>query len=222
MRFLRIDGPFFRFLEIITNLLLLNLLFLVCSIPIVTIGPSLTATYYVALKIVRKEETGIVKNFFHSFRMNFKQGLILGVGLLLLAAIFVVDIQALTYMITIPEAVSKVLTFVIGFLGLLLAMIAVYIFAVLAQFDNKLSELIKWSAIIAVRHLPVTLVSLVMVAAPLLVFYFFPAFFLQTIFPIILLLGFSGIAYMQSCLLVKVFSYYIPSEDTERAEENEE
>lgn len=222
MRFLRIDGPVFRFLETITNLLLLNLLFLVCSLPIVTLGPSLTATYYVALKIVRKEETGIFKNFFHSFRMNFKQGLILGVGVLLLAAIVVVDMQALTYVIAIPETVSKVLTFVIGLLGLILCIIAVYLFAVLAQFDNKLSELIKWSAIIAVRHLPVTLVSLVLFAAPVIVFYFFPAFFLQTILPVLLLVGFSGIIYIQSSLLVRVFSYYIPAEDNEGIDENEE
>ena len=69
MHFLRIDGPVFRFLETIANLLLLNLLFVICCIPVVTIGPALTATYYVALKIVRQEETGIFQDLVRTKRL---------------------------------------------------------------------------------------------------------------------------------------------------------
>lgn len=221
MRLFRIDGPVYRFLETVTNLILLNLLFLVCSIPVITIGPSLTATYYVALKIIRKEETSIFKNFFHSFRMNFKQGMILGIGTVLLFAVLLVDIRALTYLTAIPEDVAKVLVFVVGFLFLIVTAIAVYLFAVLAQFDNKLRELIKWSAIIALRHLPVTLLFLLIVAVPILIMYLRPAVFLQIVFPIMLLVGFAGIAYIQSYFLVRVFSYYIPKEENEEEEDDE-
>ena len=222
MRLFRIDGPVYRFLETITNLLLLNLLFLVCSIPIVTIGPSLTATYYVTLKMIRNEETNIFKNFFQSFRTNFKQGMILGIGVLLLLAILLIDIRALTYLTTIPEDFAKVLVFVVGFLLLIVTAIAVYLFAVLAQFDNKSKELIKWSAIIALRHLPVTLLFLLIVAIPILIMYLRPAVFLQIVFPIMLLAGFAGIAYIQSYFLVRVFSYYIPKEEEDSQEDEEE
>ena len=221
MRFFRIDGPFYRLLETITNLIILNFLFLVCSIPIVTIGPALTASYYVTLKIVRNEETSIIKNFFHSFRMNFKQGLLLGIGVILLAAVLLVDIRALTYLTVIPKEVSKVLIYVIGFLLLLLALVSVYLFAVLAQFENKLSELIKWSAVLVIRHLPSTVICLVILAAPVLIFYFAPAFFLRTLLPVLLLLGFSGIAYLQSRFLVPVFDYYIPKKEEESSEEED-
>ena len=152
MQFLKIDGPVFRFLETVTNLLILNILFLVCSIPIVTIGPSLTATYYVTLKIIRKEESGIVKSFFHSFRQNFKQGLILGVGVCLLAAVLLADLQVLTFVAAIPETVSKVLLVIIGLFLLILAMVSVYLFAVLAQFENTLRDLIKWSIIMLINY----------------------------------------------------------------------
>lgn len=214
MQFLRFDGPVFRFLETVTNLLILNLLFLVCSIPIVTIGPALTATYYVALKLIRREESGIIKNFFHAFRLNFKQGLLMGLGVLLLAAALLADLHILTYVAAIPEGISKVLLIVTVVLLMILAMIAVYLFAVLAQFENTTKELIKWSAILAVRHLPVTLVSIAIAAVPVLVMIFLPAVFLQYGFPIMLLIGFSVIAYLHSYLFVRVFSYYIPSEDT--------
>ena len=219
MHFLRIDGPVFRFLETVANLILLNLLFLVCSLPIVTIGPALTATYYVALKMIRKEDSGIFKNFFHAFRLNFKQGLLLGLGVMVLAAVLLVDMQVLTYLPAIPEAVSKVLMVVIGLLLLILAIIAIYLFAVLAQFENTSKELLKWSAIVAVRHLPVTLISLVIVAVPVLCMLFIPTLFLQTVLPIMLLMGFAGIAYLQSYFYVRVFAYYMPSEEPQEEEE---
>ena len=221
MQFLRIDGPVFRFFETVTNLLLLNLLFLVCSLPIVTIGPALTATYYVALKMIRKEESGIFKNFFHSFRENFKQGLLLGLGVMILAAVLLVDMQVLSYLPAIPEAVSKVLMVVIGLLLLILAMIAVYLFAVLAQFENTSKELIKWSAIVAVRHLPATLICLVIAAVPALCMIFIPTLFLQTVMPIMLLLGFSGITYLHAYFFVRVFAYYMPAEEQPDVEEEQ-
>lgn len=220
MRFFQIDGPLYRFLETITNLIILNLLFLVCCIPVVTIGPALTANYYVALKIVRKEETSIVKNFFHSFRMNFKQGLILGIGVLLLAAVLLLDIQALTYLTTIPRDVSKVLLYVIGFFALVLAMVSIYLFSLLAQFENTLQALIRWSMALVIQHLPATLICLAILAVPVLVFYFAPAFFLRTLLPVLLLLGFSGIAYMQSCFLVPVFDHYIPKDPDDSDEDD--
>lgn len=219
MQLFKIDGPVFRFLETVANLIILNILFLICSIPIVTIGPALTATYYVTLKIIRGEEIGITKNFFHSFRENFKQGLVLGVGVILLAALLLLDIHALVYLITIPKAIADILLFAVGLILLVLVLIAVYIFAVLAQFDNKTSELIKWSAIIAVRHFPITLLSVAMAAVPVIFFCFFPGIFVQTIMPIMLLMGFSGIAYLQSYFYVRVFAYYIPAEEEENSED---
>ena len=218
MSFLRIDGPVFRFLETLTNLLLLNILCLVCSIPVVTIGPSLTATYYVALKIIRKEETGIFKNFFHSFRENFKQGMVLGLGVTVLAALLLADLSVLTYLPAIPEGISKVLLVVTGVLLLILAFISVYLFAVLAQFENETKEIIKWSAILAVRHLPVTLICLLIAAIPVLCMIFIPVLFLEAVLPITLLIGFSGIAYIHAFFFVRVFAYYMPKEEESEEE----
>lgn len=218
MRFLRIDGPVFRFLETIANLLILNLLFLICSIPVVSIGPALTATYYVALKMIRKEDAGIFRDFFHSFRQNFKQGLILGLGVTILAALLLADLNVLSYVTAIPAGLSKVLLIATVVLLMILAMIAVYLFAVLAQFENTIKELLKWSAILALRHLPVTLIAIVIAAVPVLCMIFIPALFLQTVMPIMILIGFAGIAYLHAYFYVRVFAYYMPKEEEESEE----
>lgn len=68
------------------DLIILNLLFLLCCIPIVTIGPAITAMYYVTMKMVRNEEAYIARSFFKSFKENFKQGL----GIWLIALVLII------------------------------------------------------------------------------------------------------------------------------------
>ena len=71
------DSGIFRFLSATADLIVLNLLFIFCSLPILTIGPALTAMHYVTLRMVRNEESHIVKDFFRSFRQNISQGIII-------------------------------------------------------------------------------------------------------------------------------------------------
>ena len=66
------DNPVWRFIGKLGDLILLNILWTICSIPIFTIGASTTAVYYVTLKLVRDEDSSTIKGFFHSFKSNFK------------------------------------------------------------------------------------------------------------------------------------------------------
>ncbi len=68
----RYDNKFFEALEKVTNIIILNFLCILFCIPIITIGASITSTYYVAMKIVRHEEEYIFKMFIKSFKENFK------------------------------------------------------------------------------------------------------------------------------------------------------
>ena len=70
--FFNMDSPVMRFLSRVCDLMILNLLCLICCIPIITIGASITALYSVTLKMVKGEETYIVKGFFHALKQNFK------------------------------------------------------------------------------------------------------------------------------------------------------
>ena len=67
------DNPIFHFLSRIADIIFLNLLFLLCCIPIITIGPSISALYYCMLKIIRKRDSSITGMFFHSFAMLWRE-----------------------------------------------------------------------------------------------------------------------------------------------------
>ena len=69
-----LDNPIWRFMGKLVDVFILTLLWAVCCIPIITIGPASTAVYYVTLKLVRDEESYTVRSFFKSFKENFKQG----------------------------------------------------------------------------------------------------------------------------------------------------
>lgn len=226
MHLFKMDGPFYRFLDRATDLIFLNIIFLICCLPIVTIGPALTALYYVTMKIQRGEDPSIIKTFFHSFRTNFKQGLVLGVAMLLIAALLVFDLTALTSVVDIPAAIAQILIFLSIFLLIALVLVALYVFAVLAQFDNNTLQLVKWSAILSIRHLPVTIFSILVAAIPALVFLFLPEIFWRVMVPALFLIAFSGTAMLQSFFYVRVFDFYIPKEeepeDLSEEEETEE
>ena len=72
------DNKFFTFMGRVADLCILNIICLICCIPIVTAGASITAMYYVTLKMVRNEEAYIVRSFFKSFKENIKQAIALG------------------------------------------------------------------------------------------------------------------------------------------------
>ena len=81
-RFFNMDNKFFVFMGKIADLCMLNLLCIICCIPIVTAGASLTALYYVTMKMVRNEEAYIFRSFFRSFKQNFKQATVINIIML--------------------------------------------------------------------------------------------------------------------------------------------
>ena len=61
--FFNYDNPVWRFIGKLGDLVLLNLLWLVCCIPVFTAGAATTAVYYVTLKLVRDEDDSTIKSF---------------------------------------------------------------------------------------------------------------------------------------------------------------
>ena len=91
MDIFKIDSPFMNTIRAATDMLLLDLLCLICCIPVVTVGAALTAKYYVAIKMLRDEESGIVAPFFRAFVANFKQATL--TWILQLAILFLIFID---------------------------------------------------------------------------------------------------------------------------------
>ena len=83
MRFNWTDNVVMRAIGKIGDLICLNVLWLICCIPVITIGASTTALYTVMLRLVRNEEGYIFRGFFKAFKLNFKQSTIIWIILLL-------------------------------------------------------------------------------------------------------------------------------------------
>ena len=69
------DSAYTQIMTKIFNIFWLSILWLLCCIPVITIGASTIALYYVMLKLVKDEETTVTREFFHSFKQNFLQSL---------------------------------------------------------------------------------------------------------------------------------------------------
>ena len=85
------DGKLAQTLGKIADLVILNVLWIVCSIPVVTAGAAATAFYSVALKMIKNEEAYVASSFFKAFRENFKQSFIVTLILLAVAAVLGCD-----------------------------------------------------------------------------------------------------------------------------------
>ena len=88
MKLFNPESRFMEALSTISDLMILNLVTLVCCLPVITIGAALTGMHYVLLKMVRREEGYIVRSYFKSFKENFLQATIIWILFLLFLGIF--------------------------------------------------------------------------------------------------------------------------------------
>ena len=223
-RFFNMDNKFFVFMGRVADLLLLNFLCILCCIPIVTAGASITALYYVTLKMARDEESYIVRSFFRSFKQNFKQATIINIIMLLTAAVLFIDLRIAR---AGSGAMYKGLFSLFIAFALIYAMILLYIYPILSKFFNSVKNTFVNAFLMSVRNLPLTLLMLVISASPLLLMWLFAyvsyAQFTSILIMLFILMGFSTLAYWKSKIFVKIFDNYIPKdEDEENVEEKNE
>lgn len=202
--FFQWNNPVFGFLSGITNLIILNLLWMVCCIPVVTIVPATAAMYYVTLKMVRKEDPYILRSFFHSFRQNLKQGVALSVIFLLLLGLLYVDAQVLQKR---SSEFHQVLLIVSHVISALVFMTFSYVCPFLSRFENTVSATLKNALIIGLSHPLQSVMILAIHLSPLVLLLFWPEYFSVTML-FWLLLGFALIALVNSLLLSKIFAKY--------------
>lgn len=197
MRFFDLDSPLMQVLNKVADLLWLNILTMICCIPIVTAGASLTAMHYMALKIVRNEECYITRGFFKSFKENFKQATIIWLLLLLVIAILLGD-----FLIMKNAAIqfSKVIQIVITAVGVLVLFTSMYLFPVLAKFDNSVGRTVKNAFIMSILQFPKTILMIVLYLVPIILFAIS-----MRLLPVAFLFGLSGPAYFSAMLYNKFF-----------------
>lgn len=152
------DNIVIRILERIFDILLLNLLWVICSIPVFTIGASTTALYSVTLKLVAKEEGYIVKSFLKAFKNNFKQSTIIWMLAMLLGLLLGYDYLIVGRMSGIIKGVMLIL---LGVISLLYIIEMIFVFPLIAYFDNTLKNTMKNALLIPGLHIPQTIMILI-------------------------------------------------------------
>ena len=130
-----------RALGVVWDLIVLNLLFLVCCIPVVTIGPAITALHYVTTKMAgEKDGTPVVGNFFKSIRANFRQGVLMGILFGAAGGFLGYDIYLLWHSGNFQNSTFKIL---IPVAAIAYMMTFVYAFPLLARFNNTVLGTIR-------------------------------------------------------------------------------
>lgn len=197
------DSKFMRGMNRAADLMILNLLFLLTCLPIVTIGPSVTALYSVVFAMGTSREGGTVKPYFRSFRENF--GISCRVFLILLAVA-----AALAADMVLCAKLPGMLSFLTAAFGILAAaelLAAAMIFPWMSAFQNTVMENLKNGLILGIAHLPRAAVVAAMWIFPVVVLIYMPLTFFNAAL-LWVVIWFSGAAYLSSLLLRRVFAAY--------------
>lgn len=207
-RLFNLDNPIMQFLTRLADLVILNVMWLIFSLPVFTIGASTTALYRSLLTLMDDGGSSTIRLFWNAFRSNFKKATIL--FLILLIPFVVVSFEVLTALFS--ESISSLLRFACLFAGILFGISVNYVYPLTAQFENTIKGTIKNAVIIAISNLPTSVLVLILSLLPVIVFLVATEFFLRTLI-LWLAIGFALIAYCNTALLRRVFRKYFPDEE---------
>lgn len=195
-------GKTFNFLG---HLILLNILWILCCIPIVTIGPSTAALYYSVLKMHKGNDSSAAKDFFHSFRQNFRQAAISGVFLTIIGILLYLEYTFLSHT---KGFTARLLSLGITALSVIWFILVVYLFPIISAFSNTLKNLTIHVFYFAFRHI-LLLISILAINFLPMYFTLNDTAFLPFYLFFWLSVGFSLTAYASSYFFYKIFKPHL-------------
>lgn len=204
MNFFVIDSPVMRFLGRIGDIIILNLIFVVTSLPVITIGTALSALYTVAMKLARGEEPSILKEYMKAFRRNMKPATISWLFMAAAGVFIFVDFRLVGVFSGTAYTVMRLLLAMIFGVWVLTFL---YLFPYIARFENTVFPSIKNALFLSAAHVPSTVMMLV-ISVGLIVATLFTSrtFVIGTI--AWFFAGFAVVAYTQAFLFVRIFAKY--------------
>ena len=187
MKFWAIDSPVMRVLGRLGDIIILNMIFVVGCIPVITIGTSLSALYAVAMKMARGEDPSVWKEFWKAYKRNFRPATICWK-------------RGSESMYSIMRIVLAVI------LGMWMLMFQ-YLFPYIARFENGIFATLRNALLLAAAHIPSTIVIVgLSVGSLILTLFTSRSFVIASI--IWVFFGFAVLAYVQAFLLCRIFEKY--------------
>ncbi|MBQ1193791.1 MAG: DUF624 domain-containing protein [Lachnospiraceae bacterium] len=199
-RIFNLDGPVWGFFSKLGSAFLLSILWTVTSLPVITIGASNAAIYYVMLKIFDEKDVKVVREYFKAFKENFKRATLIWIPLLLIILVGLVDVY-----------ICMLIGGYLGFVGAILFLCAeivlvlfmIYVFPLVGRFENTLKQTVKNGLLMPIKHYFVTLWIMLVIAGVVALGFVFP--------PVTLFLP-GVMAFAISWPLYYVFQKYTPEE----------
>ncbi len=204
MKLFSVDSPFVRVMEMAFDIVLLNLLFLLCCVPIVTIGASLTALHTMTRHIVLKEDTPVIRGFFSAFRENCKEATLCWLPLLLALAVLWLDGAFLAQ----SGAGGVFMQVILVFFAILCLLEVLYVFPLVSHYKNTVRGHLKNGLLLSIRQFPKTVMLAATVVIPVLLALYGPVEAFVVIATMLIFFGCSGIALMQEMVFTKLFAEY--------------
>ena len=199
------DSKMMSFLSRIFDLIILNILFVLCSLPVITIGSSLTALYSVTLKMVRNEESYIFRSFFKSFKENFRQTISIWIPTLLMGLFLYTDFRILK----LPSASGlRFLYIPLIVLTIFLACVLLYSFAISAYFKCSIKQILKNVLFLCLKHKAYTLSMLAISFSIIIVFTIGTSKTVLLLINLFTLIGFSSLNLLYAFFFRKIFDLY--------------
>lgn len=206
----KIFNPVLDFINTLCNFIVLNLVFLITCLPVITIGAALSSLYYVTLKEARGEYGYLVRTYIKEFKNNFKSGTKAFLILFLIGAALLFNLGFWAGMGTIPTAVINGLV-IVALIAWVLTF--TYTFALIARFENTTRQTLK-NAFCLMMSNPKYTFSFAAIYVALICF----CLFLQPMKLLMVLFVFAFTAYCQSFFFKKIFEPY--EKETEASSEN--
>lgn len=208
------DSMLVRMGTTLTNLIELNLLWLVCCLPIITIGSATTAMYYTLYQMIDQKDDAIFAPFVRAFKRNFKQSTLLWIPLQLVGGVLALDAAYLAVNCTRSFHVLWI-AFIVLAVGYLV--ITTHAFAIMARFDSSNRQIIKNSLLLAVMNLLRSLAVVLLSVAPILVFLFLPDVVIKSL-PLWVIVIFGAIFFVKAKLFLQSFDHSVKNDDVSEGE----
>ena len=207
-----LDSPLFRVCSKIADIFLLNLIFVITCIPVVTIGASVTALHFISKKMIKGEEGYIIRGFLKAFKDNFRQSTGIYLIMALIGCVLGTDLY---FWMNLDGTFSTVMSAVSIAAGCVWILGLIYVFVLQATFENPVKRTIINSFLVALQQFPITLFLAVYYGV---IIYFILQFFIADVFMV--LYGFGLTAFGSAVLYRAALKKYVEKAQAD-CEENE-
>lgn len=205
-RIFSMDGKFFTFITKLSDLLLLNVLFIITCLPILTIGVSLIALYQTTLQLADNTDSYILRNYFSNWKQNLKQGILIWIPSFILLILCILNLSVLPHM---PQNLYRTTCLCLQFVLLFfLYGIFLYAFSLPKVYRSSCLNTLRNALFMTFKHLPVTCLCLCISVIPYALIILLPKI-TGWILSFFIVIGSSVTAYIHSYILQKVFKKYI-------------